>query len=214
MPFCLPSSGFPSRCGSARLYFWQLTESVGALEALQPDAAQLLVQPYAGFRSDKRRREWLAVRALLAAAAGPSFRIAYENCGRPYLLPRVGEFSISHTDGLAAIALSDRPVGIDVEPYSGRAYRLRERFLADGEFDFSLVPSPERAATALWSAKESVYKLAGRRGTELKADIRLTLLEAAGDRLRWSAAVSGCPSPVSVEAFPVSGCVLTVAEFR
>ncbi|WP_405018453.1 4'-phosphopantetheinyl transferase superfamily protein [Kitasatospora sp. NBC_00070] len=68
----------------------------------------------------------VALRVVLAQALGrPAHRVEYgradcPGCGGPHGRPvavaeRAPEFSLSHTDGLALIALADRPVGVDVE---------------------------------------------------------------------------------------------------
>ena len=101
-----------------------------------------------------RRREFLSVRALLYAITGDDIlRIVHSPSGKPILPDRY--ISISHTQGYAALILSDtNKVGVDIERRSDRVERIASRFI---RYD-------EKAPTVddkllLWSAKETVYKL-------------------------------------------------------
>jgi 4'-phosphopantetheinyl transferase len=111
--------------------------------------------------------------------------------GRPLVaadLPLV-RFSVSHTDGLSAIAVSrTRPVGIDIEA---------EPCCADPEFIQSFLSTRERAGLArlsqteragallkLWTLKEAYAKLVG---TGLAADLRSFEFDLDPPRL-----LSGC----------------------
>lgn len=75
-------------------------------------------------------------------------------------------FNLSHSGGLAVLAISDQPVGIDVE--------LLERKLAPAELapsvltlseqqalESSAVPDPLHLFLAMWTAKEARMKLTG-----------------------------------------------------
>lgn len=70
----------------------------------------------------ERAARWLAcriaLRAVLARHCGE--RTAQTDflttaAGKPYLPGREIEFSLAHTDGAALIALSDHPIGVDIE---------------------------------------------------------------------------------------------------
>lgn len=66
------------------------------------------------------------------------------------------EFSLSHTNGYVAVALSALPVGVDVECVSPRfTPRLLERIACSEERD--VFPSEDNIA-ALWTAKEAAFK--------------------------------------------------------
>lgn len=100
-------------------------------------------------------------------------RILRERCGekadakidfsrqKPELIGTYGgikHFNISHSGPMGAIALSDTPVGADVERYRGRErnavlarYSSRERGEIDGE----------RAFLAHWTAREAFIKMKG-----------------------------------------------------
>ncbi len=183
-----------------RVLFWQIEETAEALLALLPSDLFLAHYAQAHFGSDTRRREWLATRVLLHCVAGTTAPISYDAQGAPFLCtpealsPGMADtsaapfISISHSRGLAAIALSSvRAVGIDVERWSARPLRLAERFLMPEEMPLlaalpagasqtpHLQEAAERAATLLWSAKEAAFKMLHRDDIELREGIRLSL---------------------------------------
>ena len=70
--------------------------------------------------------------------------------------------SLSHGGGYAAVALSNAPVGIDVEPSRApRAARFAERILTDGELKAYADMDESIRNTYLlkaWSKKEAIFK--------------------------------------------------------
>ncbi len=92
--------------------------------------------------------------------------LVFNENGKPSLGVDKPHFSISHTKGIVMIAVSDFPVGIDVEPTGRRVndYRkLTKRFYAEEEF-------PKIKSTfdflAVWTKKESAVKYFGGNITE------------------------------------------------
>jgi 4'-phosphopantetheinyl transferase len=114
------------------------------------------------------------LRAILGGHLGVTPRavpIAYEHHGRPRLADGHASslaFSVSHSESLAAIAVSaGGPVGVDVEARRPRARveRLLEAILAPGErerFAGLTGAALETAFLDLWCVKESCSKLVGR----------------------------------------------------
>ena len=99
-----------------------------------------------GTRNESLRRSRSIAYSLLCASLGNLFpgekiEIKKEPSGKPFGVRAGGErlhLSISHTDGLAAVAISDAcPVGVDVEAeiIGERRERVEKRFLAN-------LPSP------------------------------------------------------------------------
>lgn len=74
-------------------------------------------------------------------------------------------FSLSYTEGAMAVAVSDAPVGIDLEnirvfqeKFQGRLEQFLQKITAEGEKD---TPPQLDAALRLWTAKESIFKCRG-----------------------------------------------------
>ena len=116
-------------------------------------------------KTDKRKQEWLATRLLLQHLDRPDSFIDYNENGAPILRNNLFNISISHTKGFAAVILSKTgSPGIDIEYHSGRAYKLREKFLDNKEMEMfdslhdSSDYSMDTLATLCWCAKETAFK--------------------------------------------------------
>ena len=124
----------------------------------------------------RRRAEYLGWRALVRLEAG-DVRIVYDAAGAPRIAddgaPCIG---VSHGAGRVAVAFSDRPCAVDVESLLRPFDRLVSRYLTVEER--RLGGADAHFPAAAWCAKETLYKLAGRRELDLLRDLRLT---AAGE---------------------------------
>ena len=88
---------------------------------------------------------------------------SYNEHGKP-MLKEVSNihFSISHCKEAIAVAVADRPVGIDVETLRMPSEALAEKVMDKGEkLRFDISDTPEDFFTALWTAKEAVMKCRG-----------------------------------------------------
>ena len=88
------------------------------------------------------------------------------------------DFSISHCKNAIAVALSDRPVGVDVESFRHAEEPLLKRTMnPEEQTQVREAEDPAEAFTRLWTCKEAVLKL---RGTGLVDNLHevLTNLES------------------------------------
>lgn len=71
-------------------------------------------------------------------------------------------FSLSHSGDVVAVAVSDKPVGIDVEKYDPSRFNLSlaERIATVRERE-KLNGLPASAVIELWTQKEAIFKLSG-----------------------------------------------------
>lgn len=91
--------------------------------------------------------------------------ILRERGGKPYFAELDLFFSISHAEDTVAVALSDSPVGIDVEFIDTKrdTASLSRRFFAPEEHkSISESTCPEDAFFALWTKKEALSKISGK----------------------------------------------------
>lgn len=177
--------------GGPLLGLWHLTETPADLWPQLADAADYA--PLLPARADgPRQAQWLAsrvlVQQLLVAAGVPSATLRNDEAGRPFLLGPVAapSVSISHSGEWAAalLAPAGTAVGIDVEVVRDKAQRIARKFLNEQELaaveSISLAGSPTSTASQelfslLWSAKETLYKLAGQRGIIFRENLLLDL---------------------------------------
>ena len=96
-----------------------------------------------------------------------SFNIDVLPSGKPILRGSELHFSISHAGGLCALALSDTPVGIDLQDTESvskisNLNSFAKRFFAPDEYlAFTEEPTPEQLCR-IWTRKEALAKLLGR----------------------------------------------------
>lgn len=84
----------------------------------------------------------------------------YTHQGKPMLLgENMPYFNISHCDLAVACAISDKCIGIDVEPYSSYSDEVAQEVFNDAELAY-VDGSPKRFAE-LWTIKESYLKYTG-----------------------------------------------------
>lgn len=139
----------------------------------------------AAFGSERRRREYLTWRALVRRELGRDVHIAYDAVGAPVLENRPEHLSVSHCDGRVAVCLSLRRCAVDIEPVTRNFGRVLSRYMTPEEqalADDPLLPA------AVWCAKETLYKYAGRRELDLLHDLRILEADFAAGRLVGSIA--------------------------
>ena len=108
---------------------------------------------------------WLPLQIRLKEWNG---NFAYNEHDKPFLQNASGErikgvdFSISHCKNAIAVALSDCPVGIDVESFRHAEEPLLKRTINHEEqTEVRTATDPAEAFTRLWTCKEAVLKLRG-----------------------------------------------------
>ena len=87
----------------------------------------------------------------------------FGNKGKPLLQghPDI-HFSLSHCHEAVAVALSDHPVGIDIETVGHYSPEVARHVMSDDEMrQIEASPQPEVAFIRLWTMKESFFKLTG-----------------------------------------------------
>ena len=132
-------------------------------------------------------KSYLMLLELLAAVypeldkAKPEF--GYTEKGKPFLLDRPDiHFSISHTKNAILLAISDAPIGVDIEAFRSPSAALIARTMnateqaaiatADG-WNIHRTPGTREALfSAIWTRKEAVLKL---RGTGIEGDLKHVL---------------------------------------
>lgn len=89
--------------------------------------------------------------------------------GKPHLVGHAVEFNLSHSRGAVACAISERPVGVDIQARHGSDEKLRARVCSAAEAALiEASPDPDGEFTRLWTLKESLLKC---RGTGLAGDL-------------------------------------------
>ena len=122
-----------------------------------------------GCKSTDSRREKYFAWKLLELAVTQHLRLNFDNlrftknANGKWVCPDF-EFSISHTDGLVAVAISRLPVGVDAELIRPLRTELAERILTQDELVvLSTLGEDERTLYLFdrWVRKESIFKMNG-----------------------------------------------------
>ncbi len=123
------------------------------------------------FTHIKRQREFVATRILRHSIFGFK-HIHYNAVGAPYIYDE-GFISISHSNNLIGIAVNQKfQIGLDIENNTDKAKRLHAKFLNQEE-RITFDTENELEMTQCWSAKETLYKLAGRNFIDFKTELLL-----------------------------------------
>lgn len=109
-----------------------------------------------------KRLQHLAGRYLLPLLFDdfPLEEIIVADSRKPFLKNETYHFSISHCgEYAAAIASSTDRVGIDIELYSDKVIKVKDKFLNHDEAQFAMqYGNDKKLLTTLWNAKEAAYK--------------------------------------------------------
>ena len=136
-----------------------------------PFLSQIRREKLLRLRSDSDRTQSILSELLLRKVAGDFLDIKGEEIslaeapsGKPYfpLSPKY-HFSLSHTEGAVLVAVSDQPIGVDIEHY---------RFVEEAVFDRVLTPNERKAMLLhgsdvkasfleIWTRKEAYLKWTG-----------------------------------------------------
>lgn len=132
------------------------------------------------FRNERDRRLSVAAYLLLKRALREEYDICdnpifgYEDGGKPYIVGHKDIFfNISHCRCAAVCAVSNRPIGIDVETIRPFKEALAQYVLNDSEYRLAVsTEHPDVEFTKLWTMKESLLKLTGK---GLREDLKTLL---------------------------------------
>jgi phosphopantetheinyl transferase len=151
---------------------WHITESteqLNSLISLREEEQSLFDQ----FVAESRKKQWLAYRILIRRLLEPEdFPIEYDQSGKPFLAGSNFHISVTHTDDLAAVIISNKSkAGIDTEKIKPRVRKVMDKFMNEDEVA-ALRPGHElEQMTLVWCAKEAIYKYFGERSLDFRENI-------------------------------------------
>ncbi|MEK6616384.1 MAG: 4'-phosphopantetheinyl transferase superfamily protein [Bacteroidota bacterium] len=151
------------RNGQGKLGIWHITESVDELLKMKffskEDVSQLN-----SFSYEHRKKEWLVSRILAEKLTGEKdTQIIYDEHGKPCLENSTLHISLSHSHNLLAVIIDKQETGIDIELIKPKVIRIKEKFMNEAELNSLQKENQEEQLTIYWCAKESLYKLYGKK---------------------------------------------------
>lgn len=151
-------------------------------------------------RRERRGAEREAVARLVVEAFGADAVMEHMDDGRPYVVSCPEKYvSVSHCTDECVLAVSDSPVGVDVETFRQQLAGIAIKFLTPAEAAHG--PHDMDALMRYWTAKEAVFKCAGIKG------LVISEIEVSDDFSR--ATVRGCE--YRLEYFCTPGKVMAIA---
>lgn len=154
---------------------WNLTETFEELvELVNPDENDREVME--SISHDSKKKEYLAGKNAISYMCFlekiPFDGIEKDEHGKPFLRNSSCEISITHTLDYIGVVLSKAgAVGVDIEKPRNQIFKVISRLCSKAELDW--VAEDIDKATILWSAKEALYKLYGKRKVDFKENLTL-----------------------------------------
>lgn len=167
------------------------------------------------FKFEQGRRTCAAAYLLLCEGLRGEYGISeppvfeYGEHGKPAIVGRPDiHFNMSHCREAALCALSDKPVGVDVESIGRYNESLVRYTMNDDELaQIQQSDRPDVAFIRLWTQKEAVLKLSG---TGITDNMRTALTAAAPPLTAAAPAVLAAPG---VASFALDGSPVKLATF-
>ncbi|MGB0880345.1 MAG: 4'-phosphopantetheinyl transferase family protein [Polaribacter sp.] len=146
-----------------RVLIWKITESFDKLNTpifLKNDSQARLDN----MKSELHQRGFLSVRHLLKEVGYSDADLFYDEYGKPFL--KDGKhISITHSFIFSGLIISDdRPVGIDIEKQRDKILKIAHKFTPIEEYKtIANADALISKLTIVWGAKESLYKIYGKK---------------------------------------------------
>ncbi len=154
----------------SQLYLWHVTEDISQLKF----QLRVISHDYLRFKNEIHQKQNLA-KQLLISYLKLQDKLNYLPSGKPVLSG--GQYiSISHSGYWVGISLSRVPVGLDLQTQQNKLLKVAPKFVHKSEQQ--LFDNRINTLQYIWTAKESIYKLAGQKTLSLKNDIRLLSIDS------------------------------------
>ena len=142
----------------AEIAVWQITETEEELLNLTSVPNDELEEIQL-FRSESKRKQKLAVRALLNEIFEEKMYLNHHDNGKPYLENCAINISITHTEKYVAVITHDtEEVGVDIESLDRDFAVVEKKALSEEEIDDLDDDKRNEQLAIYWCAKEAIFK--------------------------------------------------------
>jgi len=174
------------------LYFSDFEASM-YLDCLTDDE----LERYPTFLNNQRKKEFVATRFLRTELVGLK-HINYDSVGAPFI--NDSDFiSISHSKNIVGIAISKEfKIGLDIEYAQSKINAIKHKFLHESELE-SFDCNSEIELTKIWTAKEVLYKIAGKKGINFRTELVLNKMSQEKWRGTIKSETDSCSASFSTE---------------
>ena len=130
------------------------------------------------YKNEKRQREQLISHLLVKELLGEAKEISHLPNGAPHIEESDKFISISHSRKCIAVAISNNPIGIDIEEIERNQFQLHKKFTTPNEQrwieEVNELQQKQLISAIIWSAKEAIYKLANIEGLLFESEIEIS----------------------------------------
>lgn len=159
---------------NAKIYVWEITETEEQLMTLCTPIPNDELDEMSLIKSESRRKERLAERALLNLMFEEKVYLGHHDNGRPFLQNSIYEISISHSDRFVAIIIHpDENVGIDIESLDRDFSAVEKVALSEDEIDDLSEKKRKLQLAIYWCAKEAIFKRMSLSGVDFAEQIEV-----------------------------------------
>jgi len=166
---------FKKELPRAVLGIWEITEPLEEI-CSKVKLSREERKIFSCLKSHARKHQWLSYRMILPYLVKPKdmSSIDYDNCGKPFLNNGVKHISVAHSGKFSAlIASTKHSVGIDIEKIQPKIVHLTEKFMNNHELDQISSRHEIESLYLVWTSKEAIYKLYGKKDILFKDHINI-----------------------------------------
>lgn len=158
----------------AEICVWEISEDEDDLRRICSPIPNDELEELQLIKSSARRKEKLAVRALINEMFPEKLYLGHHDNGKPYLQNCAVEISISHCSKYAVVITHpEEDVGIDIESLDRDFSVVEKKALSEDELDDLSVRNHNTQLAIYWCAKEAVYKRMSRNDVDFAEQIIL-----------------------------------------
>ena len=176
MPIVEDFAPFPN----TRILIWQITETIDILlSKIQLDNSSQQILDLK--KNEIHKKQFLAIRNILELMSSEKYLVSYSEIGKPYLNSRKN-ISVTHSGSYAALIVSDKQVGIDLEEFGEKIKKIEKKFL-DVELDYPIDLSISNLLV-YWNIKESIFKSLENKPMDFRKNIIVLPLEKENNKVK------------------------------
>ncbi|TXD51563.1 MULTISPECIES: 4'-phosphopantetheinyl transferase family protein [unclassified Polaribacter] len=190
---------------STKVFIWKIEEPINQLHAgislTQSSSTRLN-----SMKSELHQKGFLSIRHLLKEVGYTDADLLYDEFGKPHL--KDGKFiSITHSFTFTAIIVSDdAPVGIDIEKQREKILKIAHKFTPFEEYKtIANVDALISKLTIVWGAKESLYKIYGKKKLRFLHHIYIEDFKFADEKTIGSIRFDGKEASYAIEFLEFEG---------
>lgn len=195
------------------LAVWQITESHDELQAILPSEI-LTDAELASIHHPQKQIEFFCSRLTIKFLANflgiKYFGIKKDEFGKPYLVCSTWQMSITHTSNyVAAVMHPTNPLGMDMEKPSEKIRRIAHKFLSESEI--IAANNDLEKLCIYWSAKESLYKLYGKRKVIFNENLHVFPFENDATEIAGKLQINEIDEKYTIFIEKIAGYILVIA---